>query len=249
MPYFFDKLDFVFDLLYNILKRNETQGDPHMKILFQGDSITDGNRYKSKASAWDKNHQIGHSYVYIITGLLGMKYPERHLEFINKGISGNQASNLLARWDEDCLAIKPDVLSILVGINDCFFASPAGRSDLSATAYEENYRRLLTLAREKNPALKLVLLEPFAHIEGQQNSAISATVRTAILRSEQKIARKLAKEFDAIFVPLQEKFDEAMQLREPSYWIWDGTHPTEAGHAIIAREWLKATADIFEYTI
>ena len=218
-----------------------------MKILFQGDSITDGNRYKS--NAWDKNHQIGHSYVYIITGLLGMKYPEKRYEFINKGISGNQATNLLVRWENDCLALEPDVLSILVGVNDCLFASSAGKSDLSAAKYEENYRKLLTLAKEKNPDLKIILLEPFADIGNQQGVATSATIRAAILRSEQKIVKKLAKEFDAIFVPLQEAFDTAMQTREASYWIWDGTHPTEAGHALIAREWLKATKGIFDFEI
>ena len=217
-----------------------------MKILFQGDSITDGNRYKSKTSAWDKNHQIGHSYAYIITGTLGMQYPERHYEFINKGISGNQTGQLLSRWQEDCLEIAPDVLSILVGINDCLFASPAGKSDLSASLYEENYRKLLTLAREQNPNLKIILMEPFAHIESQRNTAASATIRAAILRSEQKIVKKLAAEFDAIFVPLQKVFDEAIQKREPAYWIWDGTHPTEAGHALIAREWMKAAAPILD---
>ena len=92
-----------------------------MKILFQGDSITDGNRYKSQASEWDKNHQIGHSYAYIVTGILGAAFPERHYEFINRGVSGNRTENLLARWEEDALALNPDVLSILVGINDCLY--------------------------------------------------------------------------------------------------------------------------------
>ena len=220
-----------------------------MKILFQGDSITDGARYKSAASAWDKNHQIGHSYVYIIAGLLGMKYPERAYEFVNRGISGNRTDMLLARWQSDALDVGPDVLSILVGVNDCLFGCKEGIYDLSCTAYEENYRRLLTLSREKNPALKLILMEPFAHIDGQKNTPLPATVRAARLLSEQKAVRRLAKEFGAVFVPLQCAFDEAMTVREPSYWIWDGTHPTEAGHAIIAREFLKATQDIFEYTI
>ena len=218
-----------------------------MKILFQGDSITDGNRYKS--NAWDKNHQIGHSYVYIITALLSMKYPEKNYEFINKGISGNKTSDLLARWQTDTLDQKPNVLSILVGVNDCLFASPAGRSDISAAKYEENYRKLLTFAKENDPCVQLILMEPFAHIESQQNTSASATIRAATLRSEQKIVRKLAMEFDALFVPLQDIFNEAMKQREPSYWIWDGTHPTEAGHALIAREWLKATEDLFSYTL
>ena len=220
-----------------------------MKILFQGDSITDGARYKSRASEWDKNHQIGHSYVYILTGLLGMNFPERELSFVNKGISGNAVTDLLARWQGDALDMEPDVLSVLVGVNDCLRECRKTAPDLSASAYEENYRKLLTASREKNPNLKIILLEPFAHIEGQQNTGASETVRRAILRGEQKAVRRLAKEFDAVFVPLQGVFDEAMTLREPTYWIWDGTHPTEAGHALIAREFLKAAEGIFSYTL
>ena len=220
-----------------------------MKILFQGDSITDGARYKSKASEWDKNHQIGHSYVYILTGLLGMNFPERHLEFVNKGISGNAVTDLFARWQTDALDIAPDVLSVLVGVNDCLRESKKTAPDLSASAYEEHYRKLLTMSREKNPDLQIILLEPFAHIEGQQNAGASETIRRAILLSEQKVVRRLSNEFDAIFVPLQAAFDEAMTLREPSYWIWDGTHPSEAGHAIIAREFLKKTKKLFDFEI
>jgi lysophospholipase L1-like esterase len=216
-----------------------------MKILFQGDSITDGNRYKSKASEWDKNHQIGHSYSYIIAGLLGMKYPERHFEFVNRGVSGNIVQELASRWQTDALEIQPDVLSILVGINDCIRASNHKIKDFSACAYENAYREILTASRNQNPALKIVLLEPFAHLEGQKNEKSSISVRKAILQSEQKAVRRLAEEFHAIFIPLQSVFDEAATLREPSYWIWDGTHPTEAGHALIAREFFKATKDIF----
>ena len=139
-----------------------------MKILFQGDSITDGNRYKSKASEWDKNHQIGHSYVYILTGLLGMNYPERGYEFVNKGISGNIVTELEARWQTDALEIEPDVLSILVGVNDCVRACGRRVPDFSAEAYEAGYRRILTASREKNPNLQLILLEPFLHIETLQ---------------------------------------------------------------------------------
>ena len=218
-----------------------------MKILFQGDSITDGNRYKSKASEWDKNHQIGHSYVYIITGLLGMQYPERGLEFVNRGISGNTAGELEKRWQTDALDIEPDVLSVLVGVNDCVRASTHAVKDLSASRYEESYRSILRQSREKNPKLKIILLEPFAYTDTQNIE--NAEIRRAILRTEQKIVRRLAEEFDAIFIPLQELFDKARTVREPSYWLWDGTHPTEAGHALIAREYLKATKDIFQMEI
>ena len=97
--------------------------------------------------------------------------------------------------------------------------------------------------------LKIILLEPFADIAGQKNAPTSATVRAATLRSEQKIVRRLANEFDAVFVPLQAVFDEAITRREPKYWIWDGTHPTEAGHALIAREFLRATVGLFGLTL
>lgn len=215
-----------------------------MKILFQGDSITDGNRYKSKASEWDKNHQIGHSYVYIIAGLLGMKYPEHHFSFFNRGISGNTVQNLASRWQTDALDIQPDVLSVLVGINDCVQAADRVVKDLSASDYESRYREILAASRKENPALKIVLMEPFASLEGQ-TAKTSVFLRQAILQSEQKAVRRLAEEFGAVFVPLQKAFDEAMQSAEPSYWIWDGVHPTEAGHALIAREFLRATEGIF----
>ena len=122
-----------------------------MKILFQGDSITDGNRYKSKASEWDKNHQIGHSYVYIVTGLLGMQHPERRFAFVNRGISGNTVQNLAARWQTDALDIRPDVLCVLVGINDCMQAADRAVKDLSASDYESVYRDILTASRNENP--------------------------------------------------------------------------------------------------
>ena len=218
-----------------------------MRILFQGDSITDGNRYKSKKTEWDKNHQIGHSYAYIVTGILSAAYPERGYEFMNRGVSGDRTDQLLARWQEDALALSPDVLSVLVGINDCMFQDRNGTLDPEAVAYERNYREILTLSRQQTPDLKIVLLEPFAHVAGQKNAVSPAAMRERMIRSEQRIVRQLADEFQAIFVPLQAVFDEAMTRREPSYWIWDGTHPTEAGHALIANQFLRYTRGIFGY--
>ena len=87
-------------------------------ILFTGDSITDGNRYKKKEQEWDLNHQMGHSYAYIINGVLGCQHPEKQFRFKNKGVSGNRIIDLYARIDQDLLAIEPDILSILVGVND-----------------------------------------------------------------------------------------------------------------------------------
>lgn len=88
------------------------------RILFTGDSITDGNRYKEEKDRGDLNHQIGHSYAYVINAILGSKYPERDLQFVNRGISGNRVIDLYGRMYEDMVEIKPDIVSILVGVND-----------------------------------------------------------------------------------------------------------------------------------
>lgn len=217
-----------------------------MKILFQGDSITDGNRYKDEESRWDKNHQIGHSYVYIITGLLGLKHPERDYEFINRGISGNRVRELEARWQEDALDINPDVLSILVGVNDANHPFDDEINDTGCEKYEKSYRSILQKSREQNPNLKIVLLESFTCEDVIGETRASAEIRVERLKSIQKIVRKLAKEFDAIFIPLSDVFKKAIESKNARYWLWDGVHPTEAGHALIAREFLDKTKSIFD---
>lgn len=220
-----------------------------MKILFQGDSITDGNRYKDEESRWDKNHQIGHTYVYIITGLLGMKFPERHYVFVNRGVSGNRTGDLLSRWEKDTLAEAPDILSVLVGVNDCNYPVEGEEKDIACIGYEKRYRQLLAWAKDKNPSLKPILLEPFGYLENWNCDAANLAIRSEKLKNAQRIVKALADEFNAIFVPLQAAFDAAKQEREASYWIWDGVHPTEAGHAIIAREFLKCTKAIFNFEL
>ena len=219
-----------------------------MKILFQGDSITDGMRYKDPAKAWDKNNQIGHSYVYVINALLGSEFPERNYEVVNRGISANKVMDLLNRWDADALEINPDVLSILIGTNDVCYYFPEDADDLEMNGFRERYHTILSRSREKNPALRLILLEPFGYVD-EQDAKGTPELRTTKLRNAQRIVRELAEEFDAIFVPLQETFDQARKQYPSRYWIWDGVHPTEAGHGLIVREFLKCTKELFGYTL
>lgn len=208
-----------------------------MKILFQGDSITDGNRYKDIESRWDKNHQIGHSYAYIITSLIGMKYPQRQFEFVNRGVSGNRTDELLLRWETDAIEENPDVLVILVGVNDAFCNYEGREYDKEANLYESNYRKLLEESRKKNPDLKIVILEPFANVYiAKESDVISQEFRLEKLKNIQKKAKEIAKEFKAVFIPLQDKFNKIKDTPCPKYWLWDGIHPTEAGHGLIAKE-------------
>lgn len=112
-----------------------------MKILFQGDSITDGNRYKEPERRHDLNHQIGHSYAFIVSGMLGAEYPDAGLKFVNRGISGDTTRGLLRRWREDALDIEPDVLSLLIGTNDCFLEAKIMLSQRNTKRISKAYSR------------------------------------------------------------------------------------------------------------
>ncbi|MFD1179337.1 SGNH/GDSL hydrolase family protein [Paenibacillus puldeungensis] len=207
-------------------------------ILFQGDSITDGNRGRDE----DPNHIIGHSYAFIITGKLGVELAEQMPLFINRGISGNRVSDLYARWNEDAISLQPDVISILAGVNDAwgiFFNDPRGATD----RFERAYRHLLTETKEVLPQTKLILCEPFTLKVGAP--AEKWDNWKELITNYQRIVRELSEQFDTLFVPLQEAFDHAAEIAEPSYWIWDGVHPTTAGHELIAREWLKVAEGLF----
>ena len=207
-----------------------------LRILFQGDSITDGNRYKDKASAWDLNHQIGHAYPYVIAATLGARFPERHFNFINRGVSGNQIAQLFGRWKEDALLLRPDVVSVLVGVND------QSETGSEPERYERIYRALLREAREANPAVRFVVMEPFILPVGQW--AADWESKIAKMRLYQAAAARVAADFGAVFVPLQARFLALARAYGAPYWIWDGVHPTEAGHGVIAFEWMERTEEI-----
>ncbi|MFF2089379.1 SGNH/GDSL hydrolase family protein [Paenibacillus sp. NPDC058174] len=201
-------------------------------ILFQGDSITDGARGRSE----DPNHLLGHSYAYLIGAKLGYELGEKQPLFINRGISGNRVSDLYARWNEDAIALKPDVISILIGVNDAWrtmSGEPSGITDRFGRAYKV----LLEETREVMPNTGLILLEPFILKTGATEEKWEEWQQ--LIGLYQNITRELAEQFGAVFVPLQAAFDEACTSAEAAYWIWDGVHPTSAGHQIIADQWLS----------
>jgi lysophospholipase L1-like esterase len=206
-----------------------------INILFQGDSITDGNRGRDYR---DLNHIMGHGYAFSIASRLGYEYPERNLRFFNRGISGNKVTDLADRWKTDTLDLHPDVLSILIGINDT--SSNIGNNQgkrVTVHDFNDIYRSLLDQAISQNPEIILVLNQPFifrnpsaeANWEEQHND----------LDERQKIVEKISSDYNAIFVRLQDVFDSECKRAPAEYWIWDGIHPTVAGHEIIAREWIR----------
>src|SRR3954453_8703566 len=136
---------------------------PGARILFQGDSITDGNRGRSA----DPNHILGHGYVFIIAAKYGAALAPLNLEFMNRGISGNTVRELQKRWEKDTVELKPDVLSILIGVND-------QSHDVPLVEYERTYGELITQARTANPKLRLVLCEPFTLPVGKRKDGYEA---------------------------------------------------------------------------
>ena len=200
------------------------------RVLFQGDSITDGNRGRNE----DPNHILGHGYCFIIAAQYGARFPERRLTFLNRGVSGNKVTDLAARWQKDTLDLKPDVLSILIGIND------SGRVPLED--YEQVYDRLLEDAKATNPNIHFILCEPFylpkeGHQEGDG--------RDQEVRKRQAIVARLAEKHHAALVKLQKVFDDASKRAPAQYWVWDAVHPTYSGHQLIADEWLNTVSQFY----
>lgn len=202
-------------------------------ILFQGDSITDGNRGRNS----DPNHIMGHGYAFSIASRVGADNPEKRYQFYNRGISGNKVNDLEERWQAETLNLKPDVLSILVGVNDS--SSVVFKRDpvIPIEKYEEIYTSLLEQTKAAFPNILFVLCEPFILKGGRVTENWEAYHSDLVKR--QAIVRKLAIKYNAVFVGFQEVFDKACEKATAGYWIWDGVHPTVAGHELMAREWLK----------
>ena len=213
------------------LDDDTTKGDGYT-FLFQGDSITDGNRTRNK----DWNHVMGHGYQFIVASKLWYDFPKKDFHFFNRGISGNKLPDLAARWKTEAIELKPDLLSILIGVND-LRAFLDGNTHFTAAQYEQDYRELLQQTIQQLPNVQLVIGEPFVLPAGKIKERWDEF--STEIAKRQAIAKKLSVEFNAIFIPYQKAFDNAVTKAPAAYWIWDGIHPMPAGHELMAREWMK----------
>ncbi|HAN21343.1 MAG: hypothetical protein A2Y15_07120 [Clostridiales bacterium GWF2_36_10] len=197
-----------------------------MKILFQGDSITDALRNRADI------HDLGNGYPKYAAELLKKEYPNKEFEFINLGISGDKAESLKARWQSDCVDLQPDIVSILLGVNDTWHFAEK-EAWMPNEYFEECYRDILTQIKTKTKA-KIIILEQF----------LLYTPDKAFFRVDLNpkidITRKLAREFADIFVPLDGIFAAASIKKEPTFWAADGVHPTLDGAKLIAEHYLQA---------
>lgn len=211
----------------------EPAKDKSLVFLFQGDSITDGNRGRNT----DPNHIMGHGYAFSVASRIGADFPEAGFTFYNRGISGNKVTDLQKRWQTDTLDLKPDVLSLLIGINDTGLVVNKPTEAISLEQFETIYRGLLTECKNQNPASLFVLGLPFVYPVGKRKE--NWEVWRDDTAKRQAIVRKLAIEFDAVLIDYPALFDQAITKAPAEYWIWDGIHPTVFAHELMAREWLK----------
>ncbi|MDN3588820.1 SGNH/GDSL hydrolase family protein [Pedobacter aquatilis] len=220
----------------------QSEDKKDMTVLFQGDSITDGLRGRNA----DPNHIMGHGYAFSIASRWGADFPSTSLLFYNRGISGNRVSQLQARWQTDCLDLHPNLLSILVGINNAAKLMEKPESDIKdIDAFELTYRDILAQARKQNPQILLVLCLPFLAPVGKVKEKWERY--QSIVNELASRVKKLAVEFDAVVVDFQKVFKEASKKAPDSYWIWDGIHPTVPGHELMAREWLKQVSSRLKF--
>ncbi len=209
------------------LKQNAT-------ILIQGDSITDAGRKRDRQLAND-NGSLGIGYANMIAAQLLGYHPTLTLQCHNRGISGNKVPDLAARWDEDAIVLKPDVLSILIGVNDVWHKFD-GNYDGNVESYESGYTALLERTRAALPETAFVICEPFVLRCGVVKDSWLAEID-----AHRAAAKRVADAAGATWVPFQSMFDNAItEDTPPEYWARDGVHPTMAGHALMARTWIDA---------
>ena len=205
-------------------------------LLFQGDSITDTGR--SREADVPANVGLGTGYALMTAAELLASQPEKDWQIYNRGISGNRVVDLYARWKIDALNLCPDVLSILIGVNDTWHEKN-NRNGVEVERYDMIYRMLLDWTKKVLPETKLILMEPFVLVTGAEEADWVADID-----ARRQVVKKIAADYGAVFLPLQEMFNEACKLAPMEYWLRDGVHPTAAGHKLITDAWLKAAAPV-----
>lgn len=197
-------------------------------VLFQGDSITDAGRDRANPAG------LGTGYALLAAAQFRALHPQLDVTFLNRGVGGDRVCNLQVRWQADCLDLRPDWVSILIGVNDTW--RRFDRDDpTSAEAYEAGLADILSQVRDRLGA-RMLLLEPFL----LPTDEAKATVWREDLDPKIQAARRQARAFGALYVPLDGLFAAACAKAPAAYWAADGVHPTIAGAGLIAQAWLDA---------
>jgi len=208
-------------------------------LLFQGDSITDGNRGRNE----DPNHILGHGFACMLSARLGADNCTRQPAFINRGQSGDNIIKMYARWRKDAILLKPTIINILIGINDscCYDAFDRDGNGVPKEHYERVYRQVLEDTYAEIPEVKFILCEPFylcPNTPDEEKRKHFRKVRSEV-ECYQGVVKRLADEYGCFFVPFQDMFDELVRNTRQEYLVWDGVHPTMIGHEFMTRRWIE----------
>ena len=225
------------------------------RILFIGDSVTDGGWGNSggtdmpsnERNHWDLNHIYGHSYMMLCAATIMATDPESGHEFLNRGISGHDLPSLAARWKTDVIDEHPDILSVLVGTNDVHYWLEKKSGQFDSAKWEKTYRSLLDEALSSNPELSIVLCTPFTARVGRVGDSPDYHQRDSLTHVLSDIVIRISHDYNATTVRFDSLFSAQNQVHPTvpmSHWIWDGIHPTAAGHKLMSDLWLKETESL-----
>ncbi|MEQ7801635.1 SGNH/GDSL hydrolase family protein [Pedobacter sp. ASV1-7] len=203
-------------------------------ILFQGDSITDAKRKRTDL-IFNSAQGMGSGYAFLAASELLSKHFNKDLKIYNRGVGGDKVYQLADRWEEDCMKLKPTVLSIHVGVNDHWHVKSKGYTGTIKT-YRDDFKNLLDRTKQKNPDVRLIIGEPFgvAGIKGNYE------VWDPAFKEFRVAAKEIADQYSAFFIPYQKVYDMAQKQAPGIYWTWDGVHPTMAGAQLMAQAWLTS---------
>jgi acyl-CoA thioesterase-1 len=209
--------------------KNNIKLEQNQTILFTGDSITNASRDLKPY------RPFGFGYVYFTANYLLAKYPELNIRIINTGIGGNTIRDLKNRWDKDCLSYQPDILSVMIGINDLWRVHTDQIDEsVGVQEYEITYQQLLSRLKEQRQC-QLVLMEPFMFCDDTDNPMFKD------LRVYIGVVHRMAEQFDAVLVPLQQEIDKKIRQVTSDRWSDDMVHPHLWAHAWISQRWIEAT--------
>ena len=214
------------------MKYDLSKGDV---ILFQGDSITDAGRNRRDEAVSNSQPSFGTGYALFAAASILANNPDKELNLYNRGISGNKVFQLAERWEKDCIELKPNILSILIGVNDFWHTKTGGYTGTVET-YATDFQNLILQTKNVLPAIKIIILEPFI-IHG--GTALDDTWEPNFA-PYRDAAKKIASDNSLTFIPLQSVFNEALKRAPAAYWGRDGVHPSMAGAQLMAQSWLKA---------
>ena len=203
-----------------------------MRWIFQGDSITDAGR------SYDDLSSLGDGYVRHTVQRLQAEYPDIEWDCLNKGISGDRTVDLVKRWDRDCIDLQPDIVSVLIGVNDTARAFDQNMP-MTPETFEETYRFLLEELKAKTTA-KIVMMEQFLLPGFPQTEPWFADLNAKI-----HITRRLAREFADVMIPFDGLFAAACLKQPPAFWAQDGVHPSAAGSDWMSERIIEWTRELF----